>query len=69
MIVDGRLRENLIRAGLPERIAMLRIGHEARAVFDRYNIGKDRELLTAGSAWQPTSKRSLNGQGPQCSAS
>jgi integrase len=39
---------NLIRAGVPERMAMLLTGHKARAVFDRCDIVNVQELLTAG---------------------
>ena len=39
---------NLIRASVPERVAMLLTGHKSRAIFDRYNIINEQELLEAG---------------------
>ena len=38
---------NLIRAGVPEKTAMLLVGHETRDVFERYNITDDRDLADA----------------------
>ena len=39
---------NLIRASVPERVAMLLTGHKSRAIFDRDNIIHEQELLDAG---------------------
>lgn len=54
---------NLVRAGVPEGVAMKITGHKTREIFDRYNITSTNDLHSAVSAVRRNNERLMKAGG------